>query len=90
MELAGVVVGLAPDGRAALGAHVVVLAAGGKDQQELLARRRRAPAPRAEEAGRLELLEAVAWRRHRRNSTPGPIMPARFLGGTRCSVHDSR
>ena len=50
MKLAGVVVGLAADGRAALGADVVVLAAGGEDQQELLARRRRSPAPRAEEA----------------------------------------
>ena len=71
MELAGVVVGLAPDGRAALGAHVVVFGARGQDEQEFLARRGSAAAARTEEAGRLELLEAVLRPVHRRDSTPG-------------------
>src|SRR4029450_9527857 len=71
MKLGRIVVGLAADGGAALGAHVVVLAARGEHEQELLARRRRAAPPGTEEAGRLELLETVARRAHRPNSTPG-------------------
>src|SRR6266404_1127367 len=71
MKLAGVVVGFAADGGAALGAHVVVFGTRGKDEQKLLAGRRRAATARAEEAGCLELLEAVAGRGHRPNSTPG-------------------
>src|SRR5215813_3903636 len=71
VKLGGVVVGLAADCGAALGAHVVVLVAGGQDEQELLAGRRGPATAWAEETGRLELLEAVAWRRHRPDSTPG-------------------
>src|SRR5262245_13554819 len=80
MKLGGVVVGLAPDGGAALRADVVVLAARRENQEELLAGRRRAPAARTEEACRLEFLEAVLGPGNRANSTPGPIMPARCSG----------
>src|SRR5262245_50011790 len=71
VKLGGIVVHLAADRGAALGAHVVVLAAGGQDEQELLAGRGGAAAAWTEEAGRLELLEAVPRRSHRRDSTPG-------------------
>src|SRR5512138_1217734 len=80
MKLGRIVVRLAADGGAALGADVVVLAARRQDQEELLARGRRAAAAGAEEARRLEFLEAVLGPGHRANSTPGPIMPARCSG----------
>src|SRR6266498_14910 len=80
MKLGRIVVGLAADGGAALGAEVVVLAARRENQEELLARGRRAPAARTEEARRLELLEAILGPGHRANSTPEPIMPARCSG----------
>jgi hypothetical protein len=63
VELGCVVVGLAPHCRPAFGAHVVVLVAARQDEQELPPRRRGAAAPGAEEAGRLELAEAV-WPGH--------------------------
>src|SRR3990167_1573049 len=69
VERGRVVVRLATDRGAALGADVVVLAAAGEHEQELLARRRRPPAARAEEARGLELLELVAGARHRADST---------------------
>src|SRR5262249_23290466 len=71
VKFGGVVVRLAADRGAALGAHVVVLAARRQDEQELLAGRGGAATARAEEAARLELLEAVLRPGHRRDSTPG-------------------
>src|SRR5262245_49831721 len=71
MKLGRVVIGFAADGGPALGADVVILAARGQDEQELLAGLGRPATARAEEAGRLELLEAVARRGHRSESTPG-------------------
>src|SRR6266849_1209323 len=71
MKFARVVVHLAADGGAALGADVVVLAARREHEQEFLSRRRRPATARTEEARRLELLEAVARPAHRPNSTPG-------------------
>ena len=68
VKLGRIVVRLAADGGAALGADVVVFAAGREHQKELLPRRRRAPTAGTEEARRLELLEAVAGPRHRANS----------------------
>ena len=66
MERARVVVGLATNRGAALGADVVVLVAAREDEEQLLAHRRRAPAARTEEARRLELLEVVGSRHRRR------------------------
>src|SRR5262245_25272604 len=71
VKLGGVVVRLAADRGAALGADIVVLAARGQDEQELLAGRGGTTAARTEEARRLELLEAVLRPGHRRDSTPG-------------------
>src|SRR5262245_20024704 len=71
VKLGGVVVGLAADGGAALGAHVVVLAARWEDEQQLLADRSGPATAWTEETGRLELLEAVACPPHPPDSTPG-------------------
>src|SRR5437899_12904191 len=59
MKFGRIVVHLGAHGGAALGTDVVVLAAGREHQKQLLACRRSAPAARTEEAGRLELFEAV-------------------------------
>src|SRR5439155_27224939 len=59
IEVGGVVVRLAPDRRAALGAHVVVLVPARQHEEELLPGRRRPPAPWAEETRGLELFETV-------------------------------
>src|SRR5204862_4355793 len=97
IEARRIVVGLASDGRPALGADVVVLVAARQDQQELLADRSGSLASRAEEAGGLELLEAVTGthardcivRRSRRRAEPtnpdcGP--PVRTPNGRRLIV----
>src|SRR5262245_31403661 len=76
MKLGRVVVGLAADGGPALGADVVVLAARGQHEQELLAGLGRPATARTEEAGRFELLEAVARWGHRSGVYTRPIMPA--------------
>jgi hypothetical protein len=64
MKRGRIVVHLRADGGAALRADVVVLAAGREDQEKLLSRRRRTPAAWAEEARRVELLEAIPGTAH--------------------------